>query len=331
MKIMSSIKKILIIQTAFIGDAILATAFAASTKASFPNADVDFLLRKGNEDILNENGQIKNILIWDKKKKWKSLFSLLKSVRKKKYDLLFLLQRFHTMAFFSFLSCAKITIGFDSSPLSILFSKRIPHIISRYGKEHEIKRNLKLLQHIDANAKLKNPFLSLAQINLPEAKETYITIAPSSVWATKQFPIEKWIEFIANISIKEKIYLLGGPSDHGFLNRIYESFPKHNIYILAGKLSLRESAFLMKSAKMNFVNDSAPLHLASAVNAPVTAIFCSTVPEFGFGPLSDRGIVVQVDKEMDCRPCGIHGYKSCPKGHFNCAYDIPVTRLVEKI
>ena len=71
---MSSQKKILIIQTAFIGDAILATAFVESTKASFPNAHIDFMLRKGNEGILQQNKKIEEILIWDKKRKWSSLF-----------------------------------------------------------------------------------------------------------------------------------------------------------------------------------------------------------------------------------------------------------------
>lgn len=70
---------------------------------------------------------------------------------------------------------------------------------------------------------------------------------------------------------------------------------------------------------MNYVNDSAPLHLASAVNAPVTAVFCSTVPAFGFTPLSDFSKIVETKHELDCRPCGLHGFHACPKGHFKCA------------
>ena len=78
----------------------------------------------------------------------------------------------------------------------------------------------------------------------------------------------------------------------------------------------------MEGAAMNYVNDSAPMHLASAVNAPVTAVFCSTVPAFGFTPLSQNARVVETDVALDCRPCGLHGYKSCPKGHFRCAETI---------
>jgi heptosyltransferase-2 len=75
----------------------------------------------------------------------------------------------------------------------------------------------------------------------------------------------------------------------------------------------------MKYAEMNYVNDSAPMHLASAVNAPVTAYFCSTIPEFGFGPLSENSTVVQTTEKLPCRPCGLHGKRKCPEGHFKCA------------
>ncbi len=94
-----------------------------------------------------------------------------------------------------------------------------------------------------------------------------------------------------------------------------------------GKLSLLQTALLMKNAKRVFCNDSAPSHLASAVNTPQTVIFCSTVVEFGFGPLSDDSQVVSVG-ELTCRPCGIHGHKACPLGHFKCALDIDVNRVL---
>jgi heptosyltransferase-2 len=83
----------------------------------------------------------------------------------------------------------------------------------------------------------------------------------------------------------------------------------------------------MKDARMNFTNDSAPLHLASAMNAPVTVIYCSTVPRFGFGPLSDVSKIVETG-ELYCRPCGIHGYRSCPEKHFRCATQINVDQLI---
>jgi heptosyltransferase II len=80
---------------------------------------------------------------------------------------------------------------------------------------------------------------------------------------------------------------------------------------------------------MNYVNDSAPMHFASAVNAPVAAIYCSTIPAFGFGPLSDKKFNIEIKEPLSCRPCGLHGYKACPLTHFNCAYKIEDDQLLE--
>lgn len=96
---------------------------------------------------------------------------------------------------------------------------------------------------------------------------------------------------------------------------------------LCGQLSFLQSAALMEGALMNYVNDSAPMHMCSAVNAPVCAVYCSTVPGFGYGPLSDRSFVIQSQEALPCRPCGIHGHKACPEGHFRCATGIDVNRM----
>jgi heptosyltransferase-2 len=107
--------------------------------------------------------------------------------------------------------------------------------------------------------------------------------------------------------------------------------PVHFIINHSGQLSFLQSAALMKDAVMNYVNDSAPMHFASAVNAPVTAVYCSTIPAFGFGPLSDERFIVEVKAPLDCRPCGLHGYRACPLGHFNCAYKIEERQLLETL
>ncbi|MFI5151679.1 MAG: glycosyltransferase family 9 protein, partial [Bacteroidia bacterium] len=160
--------------------------------------------------------------------------------------------------------------------------------------------------------------------------ESYITLSPASVWFTKQFPPEKWIEWINACHPKStRIFLLGGPADVGLCEGIRLACKDTEIVVLAGKLRMLESAALMSGASMNYTNDSAPLHLASAMNAPVTVLYTSTIPKFGFGPLSDKRVIVETTEKLDCRPCGIHGFRACPKKHFKCALsirkeDIPV-------
>ena len=158
--------------------------------------------------------------------------------------------------------------------------------------------------------------------------QPYICIAPSSVWFTKQFPVAKWIDFVKTVPKHYTIYLLGGKGDHALAESIAEH-AKDNCVNLCGTLSLLASAALMQDAFMNYVNDSGPLHLCSATNAPTRAIFCSTQANFGFGPLSTDSKIIAYKEHLACKPCGLHGKKECPKAHFTCALGIDINELSE--
>ncbi len=321
--------KFLVVQTAFIGDAILATSLLEKLHVHYPYSKIDYLVRKGNEGLFNKHPFIHELIVWDKKGgKYKNLFVILKQVRKNKYDYLVNIQRFASTGLFAGLSKAKHVIGFKKNPFSFLFNEKVEHNIG--NGMHEVARNNELIVEITDDDVYKpklhpsnNDFANVS--NLKSGK--YITISPASVWFTKQFPIEKWLSFIKNIDAKIKVYLMGGPTDESLCEQIKTDCNQENIMVLAGKLSFLESAALMKDAEMNYTNDSAPLHIASAMNASVTAVFCSTVPEFGFGPLSTNSKVVQINKKLDCRPCGLHGKNSCPESHFDCGYLIDIDEL----
>jgi ADP-heptose:LPS heptosyltransferase len=318
--------KILIIQTAFIGDVILATAIVEKLHQYYPESKIDFLLRKGNEGLLEQHPYLNNVLIWDKKiKKYENLKSVLKSVRQKKYDVVVNLQRFASSGLITAFSGAEQKLGFKKNPLSFSFTKRFEHNIG--DGTHEIERNQQLIIGITDNEALKpklhpskNDYAAIQQYK----NGHYICIAPTSVWGTKELPKEQWVKLINKTKESTTIYLLGGPIDSEQCEEIKQLSTHKNVINLSGKLSFLASAALIENAQMNYVNDSAPLHIASAMNAPVTAYFCSTVPSFGFGPLSDNKKNVEVKEQLDCRPCGLHGKKKCPKGHFDCGFKIEV-------
>ncbi|MGG9972732.1 glycosyltransferase family 9 protein [Ferruginibacter sp. SUN002] len=326
-------QKILIIQTAFIGDVVLATAVVEKIKAYLPDAKIDFLLRKGNENLLNNNPHINEVLIWVKKEnKIKNLFSIIKKIRKTKYDKVINLQRFFATGLITALSGATETIGFDKNPLSFFFSKKIKHIISTsVPYKHEVERNNDLIKDF-TDVSINKPKLYPSEKDFEKTRQytdhLYISITPSSVWFTKQYPIEKWIEFINAVPQNYRIYLLGGPDNKKECEAIREQCLNKNVITLAGELNFLQSAALMKSAIMNYVNDSAPLHFASGMNAPVTAVFCSTLPAFGFTPLSDRSFVIETKETLACRPCGLHGKKECPLKHFKCGFGIETNQLL---
>lgn len=317
-------KRCLIIQTAFIGDVILATGLIESVRKSYPEAKIDFLLRKGNQGLLAGHPHINQVLVWDKtQKKYQHLWQMIKAIRQAKYDWVINVQRFANSGLMAGFSGGKHIVGFQKNPFSFLFNEKVKHDIG--NGRHEVERNHDLVtaevSGSPENPKLYPSIQDFEKVNVYQSK-AYVCMAPASVWFTKQLPPAQW-QVLIKKAVQEglTVYLLGGPADRALNDEITAGI-EGEIANLAGELSFLESAALMAGASMNYVNDSAPLHIASAMNAPVTAFFCSTIPAFGFGPLSDRSECVEVEEELPCRPCGLHGKKACPEGHFKCGFQI---------
>ncbi|MEQ8715847.1 MAG: glycosyltransferase family 9 protein [Cyclobacteriaceae bacterium] len=325
-------QRILIIQTAYIGDVILSTALAEKLHQQYPQATVDYVVRKGVKSVLETAPYIDRIIEWDKSRgKYSALNQVIRAVREHTYDLSINLQRYASSGLISFLARANEKRGYTKNPLSFHYNEKFGHTIG--DGTHEVDRNHRIITSLtDPQAARPKIYFSDQdqQTVKPLSEGQYITIAPTSVWFTKQFPQNRWVEFLNQLTFDGDVFLIGGPNDAQFCQEIIEQSSCDRMTNLCGKLGLRESALLMRDASMNYMNDSGPLHLASAVNAPTTAVFCSTVPRFGFGPLADNAVVVETEQHLDCRPCGLHGHKACPKGHFDCANTIEIKQLLDR-
>jgi len=326
-------QKILVIQTAFIGDVVLATALLESLHAQYPLAVMDVLVRQGNESLLNAHPFIHEVIVWNKKKqKYIHWLKILFQIRKANYDAVVNVQRFAATGLWTALSKAKFKIGFNKNPFSFLYTHSIKHLEIEAGM-HEINRNHQLIQ-IWGPIVLVPPKLYPTAQDLELIKkyqdQPYICIAPASVWYTKQYPLSAWVKFLQALPFDGPIYILGGAGDRIIGEKMMKTTNKQLIN-LAGEIGFLASAALQAKAVLNYVNDSAPMHFASAMNAPVVAIYCSTIPAFGYGPLSDQSFVVQTQENLACRPCGLHGKKKCPLTHFNCAHSIQIQELTNPL
>lgn len=324
----------LVIQTASLGDVILSTPIVEKLHRFYPDARIDFLTKKGNEGLFACHPYLNEVLIWDKHHhKYSNLLKLLKTIQSRRYDYIINLQRHLSTGVLTACSRAKNKIGFDKNPLHFFFTKTIKHHIGE-ADIHEVNRNLSLIEGLTDDA-FERPVLHPSTADYHAVAtyctEPYYCIAPCSLWPTKQMPENLWVELIRAIPNNTAVYLLGSKSDYDICQHIASQCPEQNIKNLASRLTLLESAALMSQAKMNFTNDSSPMHLASAMNAPITAIFCSTTIDFGFGPLSDDSAVVETDESLPCRPCGIHGHKQCPKGHYRCGHNIETKKLIDRL
>jgi heptosyltransferase-2 len=156
------------------------------------------------------------------------------------------------------------------------------------------------------------------------AHSAFVALAPGSVWATKRWP---FYSALAMALVEEtRIVVVGSKDDAPLARAIRDAAGEERVIDATGRLSLLASAELISRATAIVTNDSAPLHLASAMGTPTVAIYGPTIPEFGFGPLAPQASVVQHD-ELACKPCDRHGPQRCPLGHWRCMRELSVARV----
>jgi len=320
---MSEDKKILVIQTAFPGDAILTLPFIQELKKKSPDYLIDILCIPSTAEIFAASPHVNSIISFDKKSKQKSLFSFIKFIKElksKNYEIVYSPHRSLRSALIAMNLSVKETYGFENSSLKFAFK----HTVKYDPSVHEVKRNLefvgddynidkwRIIPEITVTAESKKKvqkFLSENKI------DKFIVVAPGSVWETKRYPVEYYKLIIEHFTaVKYQIVLVGGAED----KILCEALKKENVFLAAGEFSFIETIELLKSASLLICNDSAPTHLGVCADIPVLTIYCSTIPQFGFYPYNTKSDYISYDN-LSCKPCGIHGYNSCPTGTFDCA------------
>jgi len=332
-------KRILIIQTAFIGDVILSTPLIKVLRETFPDAFISFLLIPETENVLENNPLLDEVLVYDKRKK-KGLGNFLQMVtrvKQGKFDLAVIPHRSMRSAILSYLSGIPERVGFDKASGSFLFTRKVAY----EANLHEVERNLSLLSDFAPRPKHTSPELFPSSEDLSHARkllsdsgisegERMVGIAPGSVWATKRWLPERFAE-VADLLLKQagvKVVLLGSREDRALCERIADLMAGRPA-IVAGRTSVLQSAAIVSLCRVLLSNDSAPVHMSSAMKIPVVAVFGSTIPEFGFAPYGVDQVIVQ--KELGCRPCGIPGKRKCPEKHLRCMQDIGTKEVFEAV
>lgn len=331
----SDYRRILIIQTAFIGDLILTTPLIRGLKILFPDADIDAVVRPGAAPVLKNNPHVNQVLLFDKKgNKWKSFSEMVQRLRHNSYEIAIIPHRSVTSGMLAFRSRIRERIGFKNRLSTLLLTKSI--CLTRSGSE--IRRNLNLLKaftdaEFSEETKLYPDILAQMRIQelLPEKNgKAFIAIAPGSVWYTKQWPEFRYAELAARLYRDgHQLIFLGSPGERKLCDRIIGEADAKDAINLAGITGITESATVTEVCDLMICNDSGAMHIANAVNTDVIAFFGPTVEQFGFSPYRANDSVFQVD--LPCRPCGKHGGKTCPNKHFRCMLDIDIDAVYNEV
>jgi heptosyltransferase-2 len=158
-----------------------------------------------------------------------------------------------------------------------------------------------------------------------------ISIAPGTIWNTKRWLKERFAEVARRLAVDgHSVILIGSDGDRMLCDEIKDLAKENHILNTAGRLTLLQSAEVIRRSTVIISNDSAPMHIGVAVRTPVVAIFGATVPSFGFFPYGDRDVVVET-LGLTCRPCSIHGGHECPIRTFDCMKNISADRVIDAV
>jgi heptosyltransferase-2 len=333
------IDRILFIQTAFIGDAILTLPALQKLKEISTNCKIDVMCIPESREIFKASPYVDDVIVLDKKGIHKSLFSTLRFAYKLKtenYKRLYSAHRsFRTSLIVLFLG-VKESVGFNSSSLKHVYKNLIKYSLSN----HEVQRNLdligfnynsenwRIIPEIVSDESINNKVSSYLKDN--KINIDYIAIAPGSIWETKKYP-NKYFEEIINYLIERKnqIILIGGPKDKELCTSLAKQKLSY-IFDASGIFSIVGSIELLRHAKLLISNDSAPTHMGMAADIKVLTIYCSTVSDFGFYPYNSKSQFISFD-ELDCKPCGIHGHKKCPIKTFACGEKLEPRTIIKTL
>jgi heptosyltransferase-2 len=322
----------LVLQTSFLGDVVLTTPLLAELARRGP---VDVVVTPQAAPILAGHPSVRAVITYDKRGAQRGLggaMALGRSLRARGYDAVYCAQGSWRTAAIAALSTRGARVGFDTSAGGPLYSRRITY----QREQHHAERLWRLAAGNDAPAlpELIRPRLYPGEperaavdallASAPPLEHELIALAPGSVWATKRWPA--YAGLAARLASRYRLVVVGGKDDAPLAAAIASSASADRVIDATGRLSLLASAELLRRCAALVTNDSAPQHLASAVDTPTLTIFGPTVPAFGFGPLAQRHRTAGRDR-LDCRPCDPHGPAVCPLGHWRCMQDIEVGHI----
>lgn len=308
-----SIKKIVILQTAFLGDIALAMPLFQELKR-LSDCHLTFITTPPGAHIASVSPFIDEIIVFDKRKAHKGfdgLKMLANDLKKKNFDLAFCLHRSLRSTFLLKLSGIKTIIGYKKAQMSFLYNYKNNYI----SYFHSIKRNLTFLRFLvdEYEIKIPKPVINFIEVNF-ELPKSFIAIAPGSVWKTKRWLPSHFNELVRLFEKDGKnVILLGGKADSHICKEVKAGT---NAIDLSGSFSIPESISIMSKAELVITNDSAPTHFAYLSNTPTLTIYGPTSPIFGFAPVGKYDRVVS--KDLECSPCEIHGSNKCPIGTHEC-------------
>ena len=324
----------LVIQTSFLGDAVLTTPLLAELAKRGP---VDIVTTPAAAHLFSYHPGVRAVIPYDKRRGDRGVFGFLRMARRLRrfgYDTAYLAQGSVRSGALAWAAGAEKRVGFATSA-----GRRFYNVKVEFNEDlHHAARLLSLAQPQHAPTDIRprlypgipergavDRFLALHDT---AEDEPLVALAPASVWGTKKWPY--YVELARELAPTARMVVLGSRADAQLANEVCTAVADDRVLNAAGVFTLLGSAELIRRCHVLVTNDSAPQHLASAVDTPTVTIFGPTVPSFGFGPLARHSLTIG-HEELACRPCDRHGPRKCPLGHWKCMREISARDVAARV
>jgi ADP-heptose:LPS heptosyltransferase len=314
--------KILIIRFSSIGDIVLTSPVLRCLKKKYPDSEIHYLTKSQFHPLLIANPHISRFYLLEKD----NITDLISDLKAENYDVIVDLHKnIRTLRIRQALAVKQV-YAFDKINLAKWLKVNLKvdmlpekHIVDRYFEgltDLGIENDGQGLDYYIWDKEVYDFVSSLVNTN-------YIAFAIGANHNTKKLPDEKIFEICSKIH--QKVYILGGKNETATGEKLNDLFPAQ-IVNLCGKLTVNESAFIIKHAQKVITHDTGMMHIAAAFKKPVISVWGNTIPEFGMYPYFGARNKAISEKQsrmfevvgLPCRPCSKLGYDKCPKGHFHC-------------
>lgn len=335
-------ERILLVQTAFVGDIVLTTPLLRELKRLRPLARVTVVTTPAGRALLDGHPCVDAIVVHDKRGAERGPRAVARAalaLRRERFGTAIAAQRSSRTGVLVRASGAPLRVGFENAPGRWAYTRRVPWDAGA----HAVRRYLALAGPLGGPAPdgVAAPMLAVSEEARVRAAalleslgvgrdEPILAIAPGSVWGTKRWTPEGFAGVArAAPGLGLSPVLVGSPEEAALCARV-AALAGGAVPVLAGGTTLADLAALLARARALVANDSGPGHIASAVGTPVVAIFGPTVPAFGYAPFGEANVVIE-RPGLECRPCDSHGPQVCPLGHHRCMTEIPAERVIQAL
>lgn len=333
-------RRILVIKLRATGDVVLATPVIENLKRRFPRALLSFMTEEASADILRWNPLLDELIVlplrrWGSRGirgSWREQVRFYRDLRRRRFDLAIDLFGNPRSAVLTWLTGAPVRVGYAFRVRRHAYTT----VVMPSGQPgHEVLFHLKALEALHIPVATDRPRIAIpgtADVkagawlgeHAPDAR-TVIGLNPGGGWTIKRWPPE-FFGRLADTLIDEYgvvVLILWGPGEEGLVARTTSAM--RNRPLVLPEATIAELGAYLKRCGLLISNDSAPMHMAAALNVPTVGIFGPTDPR-AQGPWGDGHAVVRKES-VDCLGCN---RIKCPIGNI-CMTTLEPGALLEQI